>query len=382
MNRAKWLTIVFVVVLGGMTVWNLCSPKREYSETENRYLQQFPSFSWDALFSGEFGQQFKDYAADQFPQRDAWVAIKSITQLALLQKDNGRVYYGEDGRLFAVPAAQDAAREERNCQAVADFLRWMKEAYPETSCSVLLSPTASTILPEELPANAPVADEAALIEQLRQAVGDAAVFVDPTDALRAVQGNAFYKTDHHWTTAGAYAAYCAWAQATGVTALPKEAFSIETVSTEFYGTLYSKAGLPWLRPDTMEAWRTGTQAGCRVSQDGGKTWTQGLYFADYLSQRDQYSYFLGGNQPLTIVETGVKNGKTLLVIKDSYAHSFTPFLTEHYERILLLDPRYFRENLRDWVGEQGITDVLVLYNAATFAEDQRLAPLLTAPGKS
>ena len=378
MKKEKWLSLFFVAILGGGLIWSLLTPDREYSESENRYLQTLPQPDADQIFSGKFGSQFESYITDQFPARDGWVALKTMTQLGLGRPDNGRVYFGRKDRLFAVPDPVDETWEERNCQAVAAFLRRAKENNPSLQTSVLLAPTASTVLSEDLPALAPVADEEALFDRMRSALGEDVLFYTPTETLKAQSDreSLYFRTDHHWTVYGAYAAYAGWAEAVGLEARPFTDFTPRQVAGDFYGTLFSKANLPWIRPDSLEVLEPSDLGSCSFSTDGGKTFMDGLYDANALEGRDKYTYFLGGNHPLTVVRTGAANGRRLLVVKDSYAHSFVPFLTEHYETIYLLDPRYFKEDIQSWMEEQDITDILVLYNAATFSADRQLAAVL------
>lgn len=154
-------------------------------------------------------------------------------------------------------------------------------------------------------------------------------------------------------------------------------FRIETVADDFYGTLYSKANLPLIPADTIERYMPNRENPCTLTNDGGKTVRDSLYDVSYLEGRDKYAYFLGGNYPLTEIRTSVTNGRHLLVIKDSYAHALVPFLTAHYETISMVDLRYFKEDLADWMTDKEITDVLVLYNASTFASDRQLAAALS-----
>lgn len=378
LNKAKWLSLFFVVGLGTLVVWNLFTPSRAYSESENRYLQEFPALSVDRILSGDFAKDFDRFSSDQFPLREKWVALKTSVQMALLRPDNGRVYFGKNGRLFEIPAAENMIREEKNCQAVAAFLKAAQEKWTGMKTSVLLSPTAATILPEDLPKYAPVADQAALLQRMQKALGREIPLCDPTQAYlkQADREQLFFRTDHHWTVYGAFAAYQAWAEATGLTPLKMEENTVKTVSSDFLGTLYSKANLPWIQPEKLEIFEPKQKNPCTVTANNGKITLDSLYAPSFLKGRDQYSYFLGGNHPVTEVTTSVKNGKHLLLLKDSYAHSFTPFLTAHYEKITLVDPRYFKEDLFAWMEGKGITDILVLYNAATFAEDASLANVL------
>ena len=377
-SRAKWLSLFFVIGMSALVVWNLFTPSRAYSESENRYLQSFPSLSVDRLVSGEFAKSFDLYSSDQFPLREKWVALKTSVQMALLRPDNGRVYFGKNDRLFEVPSAENTVREEKNCRAVATFLKAAQAKWPELKPSVLLSPTASTVLPEDLPSHAPVADQAALLQRMKKALGTDIPFCDPTQAYfeQADRERLFFRTDHHWTVYGAFAAYQAWARSTGLTPLQMEDYTDKTVSADLLGTLYSKANLPWIQPEKLEIFEPKQKNPCKVTAENEKTKLDSLYDSSFLKGRDKYSYFLGGNHPVTEVTTSVKNGRRLLILKDSYAHSFVPFLTAHFETITLVDPRYFKEDLFAWMEGKDFTDILVLYNAATFAEDAILANVL------
>lgn len=377
-NRAKWLSLFFVVGLGALVVWNLLTPSRAYSESENRYLQEFPVLQLDRILSGDFAKEFDSFSSDQFPLREQWVALKTSVQMALLRPDNGRVYFGKNDRLFEVPSARNTIREEKNCQAVAAFLNTAQKRWPEMKASVLLSPTASAVLPEDLPAFAPVADQAALLERMRQALGEGIPFCDPTHsyAEQPDREKLFFRTDHHWTVYGAFAAYQAWCETVGITPLEMGDYTARTVSDHFLGTLYSKANLPWIHAENLDVLEPKQENPCTVTAEDGRVHLSSLYDPSFLAGRDQYSYFLGGNHPVTEIKTSVNNGEHLLIIKDSYAHSFVPLLTAHYETITLLDPRYFREDLLSWMEQRDFTQLLVLYNAATFAGDASLANVL------
>ena len=81
---------------------------------------------------------------------------------------------------------------------------------------------------------------------------------------------------------------------------------------------------------------------------------------------DKYQVFLGGNYPELKIKTNNKNEKNLLIIKDSYANSFIPFLINDYENICAIDMRYFKEDLKEYMAENEINEVLILYNMTNF----------------
>lgn len=374
MDKKAWIvTGTFVAALACGTVANLLTPQKEFSETENRYLQTCPSFSLDDLFSGRFTSAFEAYTTDQFWNRDGWVGLKTLTQYAALGRDNGRAYFGRDGYLFEKTDAYDTALVESNCDAVATFIARAQALVPDLQARVMLVPTAAAIFPEKLPPLAPVPDQRAVIDRMGQAVGDS--LVNPWDALTAAKADGpFYRTDHHWTTAGAYAGYTAWAASMQLTPTLRDAFQVQLLTEEFYGTVYSKANLYTIQPDRMEAWTTAAQETCSATWEGGSL--PSLYDPSFLEQKDKYAYFLGGNHPFARVEGSADNGRVLLLIKDSYANAMVPFLTAHYETILLVDPRYYKTPLTDLLTEEKVTDLLVLYNVSGFAQEKTVTAVL------
>lgn len=372
--RSLIVTGSFLAAVAAGTVVNAVTPQKEYSETENRYLQTFPDFSLEEVASGRFSSSFETYTTDQFWNRDGWVGLKTLIQLLMLNKDNGRAYFGKDGYLFEKNGPYDSRLVTANCKAVADFLEEAKALAPDLETRVMLIPTAAAILPEKLPALAPVPDQSTVITAMGQAVGD--TLLDPTEALHAARAQGlFYRTDHHWTTAGAYVGYCVYMQGKGAAPLPSSAFRRRVASEEFFGTVYSKANLYTIRPDTLEIWEPLEANPCTVTWDGGGR-LNGLYDTSYLQVKDKYSVFLGGNHPLAQVSTGVDNGKTLLLVKDSYANSMVPFLAQHYETILLVDLRYYKKSLRPLLVDGQVDDLLVLYNVEGFAAEKAVSAVL------
>lgn len=106
--------------------------------------------------------------------------------------------------------------------------------------------------------------------------------------------------------------------------------------------------------------------------------TNTLYEMENLNKKDKYSVFLGGNHDLVIINTDLKDkNKKLLIIKDSYAHSLVPFLTNHYDEIHMVDLRYFNDNIDEYKKKNNIKNVLILYNGLSFAREQTISKLQT-----
>ena len=245
----------------------------------------------------------------------------------------------------------------------------------------MLTPSASEILTDKLPPFAHPFSQARILTDLEQK-GIGSLLVPVRDALLAAHSDSntssqalYYRTDHHWTSAGAYTGYTAWADSLGITPLAPSDFAIETVSTDFLGTIHSKLNLP-IAPDSIQLYRPASEPEWNVYYDGSLCPTHSLYSMDALNTRDQYRVFLDGNHGWTKIENPAQNSdKKLLIIKDSYAHSFAPFAALHFGETHMIDLRYFNGKINSFIEEQGITDILVLYQIPGFIKDVNVSKL-------
>ncbi len=364
MKRELPPLIAVAVILLGLSMATLLLPDRTFSPNENRYLQQAPRLTADRLFSGKFTEEAEKYESDQIALRDVWMGAASWLQRLAGKQDIGGVYLGRDGYYFARLTEDQfpQSQYEKNLRAVTAFFN----AQNGVDCRVLLAPTPATVLSDLLPANAPMYDAALRRQQLAQAVGEDRV-IDVKDALSFLD-QPYYRTDHHWTGEGARAAYEVWCAETGhaVRNMP-----LTTVTDGFRGTLYSKVLLPDSDYDAVSL-----PEGVTVrSVDCDGTVTDTLYDRAKLAEKDKYAVFFGGNWAKVTVKTGVENGRTLLLVKDSFANSFVPFLTEDYETIIMLDLRFYNESVEELMLAEDVTDVLVLYELSNFAADRNLFKL-------
>ena len=103
-----------------------------------------------------------------------------------------------------------------------------------------------------------------------------------------------------------------------------------------------------------------------------------IYDSSKLKEKDQYQVFMDGNHPVADIRTNAGTGRTLLLFKDSYANSFVQFLLPYYDRILMIDPRYYYDSISSTMSQNKITDVLILYSANTLFTDTSLADCLTS----
>ena len=371
---SRFLSAFFCVFLGGLLVWHLLLPDRDRSDVENRTLAQFPEFSWEDLKDGSFTKGVEEYFADQFPLRDQWTGLKARTEQLLGKREFNGVYLCGDALIAKVEPPKDGL-EEKN-------LSYVSRLAERTELPVYLGliPSAAEIWRDRLPRGAESWDQAAFIARAAELEG-----VEPIDFLTALRDHTgertwegiFYRTDHHWTTLGAYYGHAALMEALGRGGEVPEPEAVRAwdlpVSNGFQGTLYSQSGIHWLEPDSIEFWVE--ESGLTVtSWRDGTPKEAGLYDYDYLGKKDKYSAFLGGNQPLCVIQNPEGEGK-LLVIRDSYADSLAPFLALRFEEVHLLDPRYYRYSAAKYAEDNGLDAIAVVYSVPNFITDRNLVLL-------
>lgn len=357
-----FITALFCLFLFGFGAAFFLLPDREFSEQENRYLTQFKAPTPATLRSGEFMEDFEEYVVDQFPLRDDWIRLKALGERALGKQENNKVYFGTDGQtLFAHFTAPGDL--ETRVGYVNQFAE--KAGVP---VYFALIPDKSYVWADRLPAHAPNVDDGSTLQTAAELCGEQVNWIDLSAALSG--DDAFYRTDHHWTTLGAYQGYLALAGAMNGSATLLD-YEPTLVSDSFLGTTFSACGAGWVKPDEIYTWVP--EEGIEVTRyPEGAPVAGELYDESRLDQKDQYSMFLGGNQPLCIIRNPEAAGGKLLVIRDSYCDSLAPFLALDYQEIHLLDLRYYKISPSMYIEQNGIDQALVLYSAANFASDINL----------
>lgn len=369
----SWLTVTLLCFAVAFTLLTLLLPKKDFSERENRKLADKPSLSLSAAADGSLARGTESWFADHFIGRDFWTSLNLRYKLLLGQKENGGVYLGKKKTLFLIPSQPDETSLTRNLAAMDDFAA----ANSEIRTYVAVIPNAYNILADRLPSHAPVPDQAAQLRRIAAALPHAS-FLDMTAALSARKDEPiFYKTDHHWTSLGAYVAFTAMAGPMGIEN-PVTDYDVYPVSTTFTGTLASKSGR-YQTTDTVELYVPKTDVIYNVTYVDDMRKTASLYAPEALEHNDHYAVFFGGNYPRVDINTTAGTGRRLLLFKDSYANCMVQFLYPYFDQIVMIDPRYYYENAQPLVTQQAITDVLYLYNCDTFLTDASLADVLAQP---
>ena len=312
----------------------------------------------------------------------------AATEAGLGISDINGVYLCTGGRVVkrVTEADFDWSRYEKNLKEAAE----LKAACEEKGIGfhAMLVPTAAYVYEDDLPNNTMRFDEDKAFTDAEKALGGSLIDLrtdlrekvmrvridsaEKTGEMLTVGHDVFFKTDHHWSGYGAFLGYNAFLSASGLSESGRtyEEENPVVLSDSFYGTLYSKVLLDTLSADTIETPSAALNRSCKV-KFSGKTYDS-LYFKEYLEKKDKYAVYFGGNYDKVDIETcrdtkcGVKD--KILIIKDSFANSFIPYLMDDYDEITMIDTRYYRGNVTELA--QDYNEVLVLYGIDNFAGEK------------
>ena len=372
----KLLVIGFIGTLLLFALFFFILPREHFSDLENRYLQTTPDLTWDNLLSKKYAEEAESFITDHFPFRDKWLWIKSSAEQFRLQQENNGIYKGKDGYLLEKFLEPDYTKLEQYTDSVNLFA----SNRPKVNMTFMLAPTSIGLYPQRLPWMAPSYPQKKVNQFIEERMGNGITFINGFDFLEPHANEPiYYRTDHHWTTYGAYLAYVTYAEQQGWEHFDQSDFQIKTVSNSFLGSYHTRSQFTGTLPDTIEVYipRDSSYMEMYIA-DTDETRTS-MYDTNFLDKKDQYSYFLGGVHALMKLTTDLNlkqiEQEKLLVIKDSYAHSMIPFLTRHVPEIHVIDIRYYNGSVAEYLLENGIKDVLFLFNTSTLVDDGSLLKL-------
>ena len=363
--------IIFILTLFLFLIINVIVPDREKSVQENRMLATKPKFRLSSLISGDYDEKFEAYMDDQFVGRDMWRKLKvTVDRICGSRLENG-VYIGRNGQLLEQIEVADENHLAANIKAIKSF----SESQKKIPVRMMLVPDAANVLNHSLPALAKPEDQTQMFSMVRKDLGDSVEWIDvSTELNKHKTEKIYYKTDHHWTTLGAFYAFQAAAPSLGIEGDLSGKYVSYAVSDSFNGMLASKSGVNLGEKEQIDIYvPTEEDTDLIVDYvDEGKRSTS-LYDSSKLKEKDQYTVFLGGNSSLLDIRTVSTSTKRLLLVKDSFANSFIPFLTPYYREIVVVDPRYYSGTINDLMDSYRISEVLFLYSGNTFFKDNNIS---------
>ena len=369
--QEKLVGIIFILTLFLFLIINVIVPDREKSVQENRMLATKPKFRLSSLISGDYDEKFEAYMDDQFVGRDMWRKLKvTVDRIGGSRLENG-VYIGTNGQLLEQIEVADENHLAANIKAIKSF----SESQKKIPVRMMLVPDAANVLNHSLPSLAKPEDQTQMFSMVRKDLGDSVEWIDvSTELNKHKTEKIYYKTDHHWTTLGAFYAFQAAAPSLGIEGDLSGKYVSHAVSNSFNGMLASKSGVNLGEKEQIDIYVPTEEDTDLIIDyvDEGKRSTS-LYDSSKLKEKDQYTVFLGGNSSLLDIRTVSTSTKRLLLVKDSFANSFIPFLTPYYREIVVVDPRYYSGTINDLMDSYRISEVLFLYSGNTFFKDNNIS---------
>lgn len=372
----KFFVYGFALLLAITGVSVFAGGDRSFSENENRYLTILGDVTSVGVTSGEFQKQLTAYGSDQMPGRDFFMEASTSVKKLTGREDIGDVYLGEDGFYFEKKLDKDIdfERYEKNLEKVEKIA----SQYGNKKVSLMLVPESGNIYSDLLPKNAKIFDHEKMYEEAGKTLKQCRL-VNPQEALIAAKSEKlYYRTDHHWTQAGAYAGY---------KALMGKDCKLERkqASDSFLGTLYSKVLDEKARKPVDEGGSLDTieipviDEKIKVTADGSEI---SIFDQRAMKEKDKYKVYFGGNYGIVNIKgqqaAGVGGttgkGEKIVIIKDSFANCFAPLLVNDYSEITMIDLRYFAGNPKEVL--EGADDILFLYQLSNFAGDSNLVKLM------
>ena len=233
-------------------------------------------------------------------------------------------------------------------------------------------------LPKKYKDKGITADEKENIDYIYAQMNPGIKTVDAYSSMMEAKENGeyiYFRTDHHWTVRGAYAAYEAFCKEAGFEPIPLESMEKHVIEN-FVGTLYGQTQDTVLRdnPDYVEYFVPPMETETyRYIKNQPYTPYASTIFADYATGGgNTYSVFLHGDLPLTHIKTKANTGRKIVVVKESFGNAFSPFMVSHYDEVFIVDQRYFQLGLIDFIQQNGVTDLLFINNIFAANTDIRI----------
>lgn len=348
------LICITAVFLLAFLVWSILKPDDMESVSERRMLEKFPQIDVESVMSGEFMLSFDKYASEQFPMRDCFRTVKSVTAFYIFrQKDNNKIYI-RDGYASKLEYPMD----DESIQYASDRFRFVYERFMKDSgANVYLSviPDKNYFMAESN--GYPSIDYDKFILKIKENT-EFAEYIDITGLL---QLSDYYCTDTHWRQEKIYDVAHHLAGSMGVSLTAE--FIKNKVDTPFYGVYYGQSALP-LKADEIYYLECEYLNECKVYDYETNSYIP-IYDFNKIMGNDPYEMFLSGSKSLLVIENPVAcTDKELIVFRDSFGSSIAPLLAEGYKKITLVDIRYISPGmLGQFIIFDG-QDVLFLYSSS------------------
>jgi len=384
-----------LLLVGGIA--SLAMKKQSVSVMENRKLAAFPTYSDSLFWSGKYFKQIDEYYADNFPLRDNWISFAdkfknsigfTSSEIKLYDPTNSteanektdttkdKISDGplkDDGAtgevkkrvfVFKNRAFEMFGGGEAMGKSYADVINnYNKILSPDIQIYNLIIPVALEFEITEKYAKLQKPNRPA-IENIYNTLDPNIKKVWAIDEIRKHrQEYIYFNTDHHWTSLGAYYAYKAFCETAGLTPVSLDTVAYKT-KPSFLGSLYrlTKDGGLQGNPDSVRYYLFKDSVNFFVGSAKIGQWTKSKMYGEGASGPNSYSVFLQGDLPTVKMETQHKNGRKIAIVKESYGNAFAPYLINNYEKVIVVDQRYYTGDFIAMLKAEGINELLFINN--------------------
>lgn len=358
---------LFSILVILFTVIDIINSPNEFSELENRKLSQMPILSLKSYIDTSFSSDYEKYINDQFFLRDNWIDLKSRIEYLLGKRENNDIIFGKENYLFKKFTTFNDEMLENNLNSIITFTNnYNKEV------DFFIIPNSYAVYDELTPRYLPLVDQLSLINSINSYLSlksnDHINTINVAEELLKNKDDyIYYKTDHHWTSYGAYLAYLTYMDYLGLEIVDINNLEKITINN-FLGTYYNRSKYFKADSDFITYYNI---LGLHIEIDGKEQLS--LMDLDKFKGSDKYSAFLWGNNGLTkVINENIseeRKGSSILIFKDSYANSFIQFLSYNYEIIDIIDLRYFKESIRNFMKDKDYNEILIMYSFNNLSSD-------------
>ena len=348
-DRILCFIVIFIMLI--VAILNAFFPDQEYSEAERRKLADRPEASFASFQNGRFMKETENYVTDQFPFRESFRRIKARTTKDLFMQKDKQGLYEYQGYLIDM----EYPLKEDSLKRAASRFRHIYDQYLTSDNHVYVS-----VIPDK---NMFAADKSGHLsmdyERFEQIIKEECSFAQYISLMDFFKLEDYYKTDTHLRQEKIEDAVKFLAESMGTDI--KETYKKKLAIKDFHGVYDGQMALGekgedlyYMESDLMKDYKV---------YDGQNQKEIPVYCMDKLKGKDPYEMFLSGPLSLVTIENpSCKNGRNLIIFRDSFASAFAPILAEGYEKVTLVDIRYIHPDYVSLMLSYENSDVLFLYS--------------------
>lgn len=354
-QKKKELAVIlsFFLVLCGLSLSGMILPDQEVSKSERRKLATFPKLTYESLQNGNFGKQFETYSLDQFIWRDVFRNLKARELVTVLRQKDNNGYYAVNGSVYSM---EYPVNEKKVIRAAELFMKVKEELFENANVYFSIIPDKSHYVAED--AGYPSGSYKQMNVLMQEQMKD----VKQIEIENLLDTKNYYYTDLHWKQETIVPVAEKLIQGMGVDDKWLQSLQENLIFENFYGGWQKQYALP-VKADELVCMSSPWMEQLKV-YDYETQSESSVYHPEKFFGLDGYDVYLAGARALLTIENPEnRNGKQLILFRDSFGSSIAPILAGCYEKITLVDLRYLSpELLSEYITVKEGDDVLFLYN--------------------